>query len=101
MIDKEAIAKIWYEMVQSSVPQVFGTNAYRVNDSLAQPGYVGEEYKSGGLLLIGMNPAGDGTGSDNERVYTALRELTGTLETLTELNQTLLTFGAHHVNVFY
>jgi hypothetical protein len=74
---------LWRKILRTDPSQLFDSDAPRLQnrswgDQLAQPGYVGRDYKSGGLAFVSMNPGGGraaGLGSTDLRQYEALIRL--------------------------
>lgn len=85
----KTLAQIWYETANTSPQDIFGSKHTYVTDDRAQPGYIGQKFDNHRVLLIGMNPAGDGTGAQNGLVYTALDELDGKEPSVAELSRVI------------
>lgn len=61
---KRRYVEIWQRILRTNPEQVFG-DSYKIlaypetkhpDDIIAQPGFVGQNYKAGGYIFVGMNP---------------------------------------------
>ena len=72
MIDRSALAQLWWQLMQIPAAQFFAGQPERMvvgpspHGTTMSPGYVGRDYDLGGWLLVGNYPAG-GTASYIER----------------------------------
>jgi hypothetical protein len=77
------LARLWRKILRTDPSQLFDKDVARLQnrswgDQLAQPGYVGRDYKPGGLAFVSMNPGGGrgaGLGATDLRQYEALIRL--------------------------
>lgn len=79
-MDRVAVAKLWREIAQEEPPPILAASGLLYDEShhrLPQPGFVGERYEPGGLLIMGLNPAsgGDGLSKGDLKQYDLLRNL--------------------------
>jgi len=80
---QEDCALYWQSMLRSDPEQIFGSEVKRLlnrnwGDRVPQPGYVGHNYKPGGLIFVSMNPGGGpnkGLGEEDKKQYEALQRL--------------------------
>lgn len=80
---RKACALLWREILQSDPKHIFGSEVKRLQcrnwgDLIAQPGYVGHNYRAGGLLFLSMNPGGgysNGLSDEDISQYEALQRL--------------------------
>jgi hypothetical protein len=87
---REDLAVIWRERARLSRQSVFGSNDVLlplqdpVDSATAAPGYVGQHYTPGGLVIVSVNPAGgkDGAISSpaDKGLYRSLRALRDSTE---------------------
>lgn len=95
-------ALLWREILRRDPKALFGNQADQLldrnwGDRIPQPGYVGREYRRGGLVFVSMNPGGgpnQGLGENNLRQYRVLKDLresspTRALAVFRELNDLL------------
>lgn len=76
-------ARLWRRILHTDPDVLFGMESSRLlnrnwGDRLAQPGYVGERYRPGGLVFVSMNPGAGpqgGMSADDQRQYGALEHL--------------------------
>ena len=80
---REKAALLWRGILRTDPDAIFGKEASRLMkrnwaDRLAQPGYMGQGYRPGGLVFVSMNPGAgpqDGLSTDDQRQYAALQRL--------------------------
>lgn len=100
MADRSSLAKLWHARAQITRQEIFGLAdgilrpvATSSQADVAVPGMVGEKYKSGGLAIVSVNPAG---GNDNFRptsgdakLYEAAKAIGNTddVQTFEQMNQ--------------
>ena len=77
------LALHWHETLRLDPEAIFGAEAKRLlnrnwGDRIPQPGYVGFNYRPGGLVFVSMNPGGgplEGLGEEDLSMYEALKRL--------------------------
>jgi hypothetical protein len=80
---RDNAALLWHRILRADPEAVFGPEAARLmnrnwSDRLPQPGYMGLQYRPGGLVFVSMNPGAgpeDGLSADDQRQYGALQRL--------------------------
>lgn len=78
-----SLALHWRDTLLLDPEKIFGLEAERLlnrnwGDRVPQPGYVGPDYRPGGLIFVSMNPGGgpmEGLGNEDLRMYEALNRL--------------------------
>jgi hypothetical protein len=78
-----SLALQWRSILALDPERIFGSEASRLlnrtwGDRIPQPGYVGPDYRPGGLVFVSMNPGGGRTEEPSERdlrQYDALQRL--------------------------
>jgi len=79
----KSLALHWRETLRLDPEAIFGSEAKRLlnrnwGDRVPQPGYVGINYRPGGLVFVSMNPGGgplEGLGQEDLKMYAALQRL--------------------------
>lgn len=79
----KSLALHWRDTLLLDPEKIFGSEAERLlnrnwGDRVPQPGYVGPNYRPGGLIFVSMNPGGgpkEGLGDEDLRMYEALQRL--------------------------
>jgi hypothetical protein len=80
---KSELAVLWQKILRASPKKLFGSGAsairdHNVDDWIAQPGYVGSQYRVGGLIFVAANPGGrtqDDLGATDTKQYKLLTQL--------------------------
>jgi hypothetical protein len=80
---QKSLALHWRSILARDTERIFGSEASRLlngnwGDRIPQPGYVGPNYRAGGLVFVSMNPGGGRTEEPTERdlrQYDALKRL--------------------------
>jgi hypothetical protein len=83
MNERTELAELWRKILQTDPETLFHSELGRLQnrswgDRIAQPGYVGPNYRPGGVAFVSMNPGGGrGTGLGREDLlqYEALKQL--------------------------
>jgi hypothetical protein len=87
-----SIEQVWHSIASRSKTELLGISAKYVrekhwSDAYAQPGYVGKDYRQGGLIFIGQNPAGGG--DEYNIVHNAIKNFATSQYTFDTLNSIL------------
>ena len=75
------LADLWWRIMNTEAPQEDQVGRWRRSeepiDVIPQPGYVGSKYRTGGTLILGMNPgnAASGLEEGNDSYYEALARM--------------------------
>ena len=83
------LAKLWGEIAQAHPYQALGRLSHLIEDAQAQPGYVGPNYRAGGVVLVGPNPAVEKNAEANRWFYDSLGALSGSPDDYKAFNQSL------------
>src|SRR5262245_51728365 len=80
---KQDLAALWQRILRTDATKLFGKHYksirdYNKDDWIAQPGYVGFQYRVGGLVFVAVNPGGqkrEDIGSADSKQYKLLKRL--------------------------
>ena len=79
---QQSLALLWRRVLRTNRKRLFGDETKRLRDlkwgdRIAQPGFVGPNYETGGLVFVSMNPGGgnDGLGPFDLEQYKILKRL--------------------------
>lgn len=79
---KSELSQIWQQILLTNPKAIFGAEVTKLSnrhyaDAIPQPGFVGSNYRRGGLLFVAMNPGGgaDENDPDDHKIYSALQRL--------------------------
>jgi len=79
---KSELSQIWQQILLTNPKAIFGAEVTKLSnrhyaDAIPQPGFVGSNYRRGGILFIAMNPGGgaDEHDFDGRLIYATLQHL--------------------------